>query len=82
MQVLSLVWGILAFLGMFIGFIPCLGSLNWINIPFSGVGLVVSIITLVTTKDQKKGLVIAGLVLCAIAAAFGTIRLILGAGVV
>ncbi len=81
MQVLSLVWGILAFLGMFIGFFPCLGSLNWINIPFSGVGLVVSIITLVTTKDQKKGLVIAGLILCAIAVAFGTIRLILGAGV-
>ena len=82
MQVLSLVWGILAFLGMFVAFFPCLGSLNWINIPFAGVGLAVSVVTLVTTKEQKKGLVIAGLILCAIAVAFGSVRLLLGGGVV
>ena len=32
---ITLAWGILAICGMFIGFIPCLGSLNWLNIPFA-----------------------------------------------
>jgi hypothetical protein len=32
MQILSLVWGILAILGLGIAFIPCLGILNWLNI--------------------------------------------------
>jgi hypothetical protein len=49
MQVLSVVWGILALCGMFVAFFPCLGSLNWINIPFSFVGLIISIVALVTT---------------------------------
>src|SRR5262249_22255616 len=43
MQVLSLIWGLLALLGMFIGIIPCLGALNWLNIPFAVAGLIVSL---------------------------------------
>jgi hypothetical protein len=82
MQVLSLIWGILAILGMLTGFFPCLGSLNWINIPFSGIGLILSIIALATAKgDEKKGGSIAGVVCCAIAILFGLIRLIAGGGV-
>ncbi len=81
MQVLSLVWGILAICGMVVAFFPCLGSLNWINIPFSVVGLIISIIALVTSLDPRKGAAIAGVVLCAAAAFFGFIRLILGGGV-
>jgi hypothetical protein len=81
MQVLSLVWGILAICGMVVAFFPCLGSLNWINIPFSVVGLIISIIALVTSQDPRKGAAIAGVVLCAAAAFFGFIRLILGGGV-
>ena len=46
MQVLSLLWGILAIVGMVVGFFPCLGSLNWLNIPFAGVGIIVSGIAL------------------------------------
>jgi hypothetical protein len=82
MQILSLVWGILAIIGMIVAFFPCLGALNWLNIPFSGIGLIISIVALVTTKEQKKGGSIAGIVLCSIAIVFGIIRLILGAGVV
>ncbi|MBM3892308.1 MAG: hypothetical protein FJ388_24600 [Verrucomicrobia bacterium] len=82
MQVLSLIWGILAIVGMLIAFLPCLGSLNWLNIPFSVIGLIISIIALVTTKEGKKGSSIAGLVLCGIAVVFGLLRLILGGGVV
>ena len=81
MQVLSLVWGILAVIGLFVAFFPCLGSLNWINIPFSLAGLIFSIIALVTTKSPGKGKAIAGLVLCGIAVLFGMIRLSIGGGV-
>lgn len=81
MQVLCLVWGILAVVGMFVAFFPCLGALNWINIPFSLAGLVLSIITVATTQEARKGPAIAGLVLCALAVVLGAIRLILGGGV-
>jgi hypothetical protein len=80
MSVLSLAWGILSLVGMLVALLPCLGSLNWLNIPFSGMGLIISIIALNSAKEEDKGRVTTGLVLCAIAVALGTIRLILGGG--
>jgi len=82
MQVVGLVLGILAIVGMMIAFIPCLGWLNWLNIPFSAIGLIISIIALATTKQGSKGMAIAGVVLCAIAIGLGLLRLIAGGGVV
>ena len=82
MQVLSLVWGILAVLGMSVGFFPCLGALNWINIPFSGVGMVVCSIAIGAAGDAPKGSSIAGLACCLIALCFGLVRLFLGGGVI
>jgi hypothetical protein len=83
MQVLSLIMGILAIIGMFVGFFPCLGALNWLNIPFSMVGLIISIIALATAgKEESKGGSIAGIICCAIAMFFGLIRLIVGGGIV
>ena len=82
MQVLSLIWGILAILGMVVGFFPCLGALNWLNIPFSGIGIIISGIALGTAGDNPKGSSVAGLVCCIIALFFGIIRLVLGGGVV
>jgi hypothetical protein len=81
MQILSLIWGILAIIGMLIAFFPCLGWLNWANIPFSGVGLIISIIALATYKDGNKGGSIAGTVCCGIAIIFGIIRLVVGGGI-
>ncbi len=81
MQILSLIWGILALLSMLVAFIPCLGALNWIIIPFSGIGLIISIIAIATAKE-RKGLAIAGIIGCAIAIIFGIIRLIAGGGLV
>ena len=81
MQLLSLIWGILAVVGMFVGFIPCLGALNWLNIPFSGVGIIISGVALGTAGDQPKGYSMAGLVCCIVAMFFGFIRLVLGCGV-
>jgi hypothetical protein len=82
MQVLSLIWGILAILGMVVAFFPCLGALNWLNIPFSGIGIIISGIALGTAGTKPKGSSVAGLVCCIIAMFFGIIRLVLGGGVV
>ncbi len=81
MLVLSLVWGILAALGMVVAFFPCLGSLNWLNIPFAAAGLILSIVAVATSKQERKGAGVAGLVLCAMAVLFGLIRLALGGGI-
>ena len=80
MQVLGLVWGILSVIGMFIAFIPLLGWLNWLVIPFAVVGLVISIIATANAK-QERGLAIAGIVMCSIAILFGAIRLAMGGGI-
>ena len=82
MKTASLIFGILAIVGLIVGLFPCLGSLNWINIPFSAIGLIISIIALSQTKTgEPKGNAITGIVLCSIAILFGLIRLIVGGGV-
>lgn len=81
MQILSLVLGILAFLGLIIAFFPCVGSLNWLNIPFAIVGLIISIVALTKSPEDKKAMAIIGVVLCGIAIIFGCFRLVIGAGV-
>lgn len=81
LNIITLAWGILAVCGMFIGFIPCLGSLNWLNIPFAVIGTVVGIVAVVGQKNGASRAGVTGLVLCAIASLFGMIRLTLGGGV-
>lgn len=81
MHKLALIWGILAAIGMLVGFVPCLGALNWLNIPFAGVGIVVGGLAFSRATDDEKRSAVAGLVLCTIALFFGLIRLVLGGGV-
>lgn len=81
MHILSLVWGILAVCGMLVALIPCLGALNWLNIPFAVIGLIISIVSLATDKAGKSGSSIAGIACCSVAVVVGTIRLFLGGGV-
>jgi len=81
MQFVSLLWGILAILGMLVGFVPFLGAFNWLNIPFAGVGVIVAAIALGTTRAASKGKSVAGLTCCGIALFFGIIRLALGGGI-
>lgn len=82
MGTISLIWGILAILGLGVAFVPCLGSLNWLNIPFAIVGLVISIIAAAQAQPGGKGSAAAGIVLNSLAIFFGAIRLLLGGGVV
>lgn len=82
MKTASLIFGILAISGMLFAFLPCLGSLNWLNIPFATIGLIISVIALTQTVDgEPKGNAIAGIVLCSVAMLFGLLRLIAGGGI-
>ena len=70
MKTLGAIIGVLSSIGMLIAFIPLLGWLNWLNIPFAILGLIFSVI------GKSQG----GTVLCGIAILFGLLRLILGGG--
>ncbi|MEO8099487.1 MAG: hypothetical protein ABI811_17445 [Acidobacteriota bacterium] len=78
MNIVSLVWGILSIVGLFIGIVPCFGWFNWFNIPFSIGGLVLSVVALSKAAPSEKGAATAGLVMCAIAIVLGTIRWFMG----
>ena len=62
MKIASLVLGILTVLWMFIASIPFLGWLNWANIPFAVIGLVLGIIALGRSREGR-GPAITGIVL-------------------
>jgi hypothetical protein len=79
MGIAGLILGILSIVVMIIAFFPCLGSINWVNIPFAAIGLVISIIATIMEKSKVKGII--GIVLCFIAIVLGIIRLIAGWGV-
>jgi len=80
MQVAALIFSILAVIGMFFGFIPFLGWMNWGVIPIAIIGFILSIIAVATAK-KDKGMAIAGLVMCPIAIIFGAVRLFIGGGI-
>ena len=83
MQSFSLIWGVFSLLGMLIGFLPFWGALNWLLIPFAGVGAIMSAAAIGMAPDgTSKGPAFAGLISCGIAAIFGIIRLVIGFGVV
>jgi hypothetical protein len=79
-QVLGFIWGILAVIGMFIAFIPLLGWLNWANIPFAIIGLIISIVGTAKAQDGNF-LGIAGIVMCLTAIIWGALRLKAGRGI-
>jgi uncharacterized membrane protein len=81
MKTTSLVLGILSIFGMLFAFIPCLGIFNWLNIPFAMIGLIISILAYNEENESPKGNAIGGIVMCAIAIFFGSIRLIIGGGI-
>ena len=81
-QVVSLVWGILAVVGMIVGFFPCLGALNWINIPFAAIGAIIAGVALSQAGTAPRGSAMAGLIMSLVAVLFGLVRLLLGGGIV
>jgi hypothetical protein len=81
MKTAALIFGVLSIVGMIVGFIPCLGAFNWLNIPFAIVGLVVSLIAYNKDDGQPKNPALSGIIMCSIAMLFGLVRLFLGGGV-
>jgi hypothetical protein len=81
MQPFSLAWGILSLVGFAVGFMPCLGWMNWFNIPFSGVGLIFSIVAYSGERPGMRTGSAWGIGLCAIGVLLGAKRLVLGGGI-
>ena len=79
MSIAGMILGIFAILGMFIALIPLLGWLNWLNIPFAALGLIFSIIG--TSQGKNRSIGTAGIIPCSFAILIGTLRLILGGGI-
>lgn len=83
MQILSLLWGVLAAIAAIIAFFPCLGALNWLVIPFAGLGAVFGMVALATARPEApKAGGVTGFVLASLATLVGILRLFLGGGVV
>ena len=93
MKQASLILGIITIVGMIIGFIPCLGWFNWLNLPLAIIGIVLGAIAYNDERKagfpqeydpmtrQRSDLPI-GLILCGIAFTFGLFRLVLGGGII
>lgn len=72
MRILSLIFGILAALGLLLGLLPFFGWLNWIFVlPPAVLGLVFGALA----RDR------GAMTLCAVVAALAALRLMLGGGV-
>ena len=73
--------GIVAIALMLIGFIPCLGWLNYLNLTFCFITIILSIVALASAKsDSARSSAIIGLALVVLAICLGIGRLILGGG--
>lgn len=82
MRIAGLLLGILSLIGMLVAFIPCLGWLNWLNIPFAVVGLIVSLIAYNDVNVQPNNQPKTCIILCVIAIVLGGFRLAVGGGII
>jgi len=75
--------GIIAIIIMVVALFPCIGAINWLNIPFGIVGLILNIMAISESSSggTPTGRNVAGAIMCGIAIAFGGLRLIIGGGI-
>lgn len=81
MGFISLIWGILAMLFVLVALIPLLGWLNWLVIPFAGIGAILATIGIML-RGEKSRRAKAGLVLNLIIIVVAVVRLSMGGGIV
>ncbi len=82
MQIVTMVWGIVCAVFFLVALFPCLGALNWINVPLALAGLIVSIVQTAKPGLRARAGSITGISCCGVATVFGILRLIAGGGVV
>ena len=75
MQMVSLGWGMAAFVFMLVSFFPHMAVLNWVNLPLAAVGLLVSALVMVRSPGLARGPALAGVVTNLIALAIVVIGL-------
>ena len=71
LKLISAILGIVSLILMLVAFIPLLGWLNWVVIPFAAISLIISSIA-----DSRSGKAMSGA-----AVLFGILRLIFGGGI-
>jgi hypothetical protein len=87
MKIAAIVSMVLAALGVGLAFVPCLGWLNWLAVPFCLAPLVLGVLGLVVDKDPATGrnpnanVYIACIVVAVMLCGFGALRCVLGGGV-
>lgn len=75
------IMGIIAISLMVVGLVPCVGWLNYINLPFSFVTIIICIVAASTAKSASaRSSATLGLVLAIVADIVGFIRLVIGGG--
>lgn len=83
LNMISLVMSILSIFGMILGLVPCFGALNWLNIPFAAVTLVIGIVGYIRTPPYvDKKIPKLAILLSTVAIVIGMVRLMIGGGVV
>jgi hypothetical protein len=80
MSIAGFIIGILTGIGATISIVPLLGWLNWINVPFAGLGLILCIVGV--ARGRNTGIGTAGIVINAILIIYGIVRLATGGGFV
>ncbi len=81
MPLLTLVWGVLAYVAMVIGLVSAMRGLNWFTVPFAGLGIVLSLAALAAWRRRRDATPVAALVCNLIALVIGLLRLWGGAGI-
>lgn len=92
MKLASLIIGITTILGMIIALTPCLGWLNWFNIPLALIGLIIGLVDYTNVQQPYTDMhdplnpyrkpFPTGALLCGIALFLSSIRLVLGGGII
>lgn len=75
---LSFAWGIFAFATTLLAFLPCLSPVNWFNLPFSAIGVILSAVAVARSGSDRPVAAVA-LICSGLALGVSIIRLLIGA---
>ena len=81
MGLISLIIGVVAFIIMLLALFPFLGWINWLNLAVASLGIILGLIS-VSAKAPDSFLGKIGLALCIIVFLIGSLRLLLGGGLI